>query len=220
MKRPVVHILHGFLIFFVLCFCLTFIWSFLILAVLTMFLSAYARSAYMLAEQANIPPKPNTKLYFSILGGAAVFLFLTPPLELHSSQKWQYPFQRRFIGLYPNVKEPAWFPDFRKDVQRDYRFEYVPSIMQGTGHFTVHFVTSPERAAEYAVQFSAQTDETYLLAECDLDGNALYADTGFFADAPDAVIYVLESNHYFNHPHSSTVVVDTASGKVELTKYG
>ncbi len=220
LNRPVVKILRGIALIFLLCFILTFIWSFLILAFLAMTISVYAASAYMLAESANIKPELKTGLYFGILTGAAVFLLLTPPINLSSSVSWQYPFQRAFVGLYRNVREPEWFPDFRQDIESGYRFSYLPSIMQGTGYFDVHFITSPARAAEYAAQYAAEAEESFVLAECDLDNNALHADRGFFADAPEAVIYVLESNRYFNHPHSSSVVIDLKSGKIELTKYG
>lgn len=166
------------------------------------------------------------------------FMFSIPSIMISSSALWKYPFQSFYIGLYQNVKEPEWFPDFRKDVQSDYSFEYIPSIMQGTGHYSVCLVTSPETAAEYEKKFASQAryiipfDEYssregwYTIGEDkdDSGNNVLnvYWDMDFWkkGEEPNAQIYVLDAVLNWNHPHSSAVIIDTESGRVQLSRLG
>lgn len=156
------------------------------------------------------------------------FLFLMPPLTITSAGIWQYPFQRAYVRLYQNVKED-WFPDFFKDVESDYYFDYMPSIMQGTGHYSVEFVTSPERAAAYASRYAEEAWKVIPLAGYSGSG-ARYPDEGkitvYLNDAfwegssPAATIYVLDAVTDPNHPHSSAVIVDTATGKIQFSRLG
>lgn len=166
------------------------------------------------------------------------FMFSIPSITISSSSLWKYPFQSFYIGLYRNVKEPAWFPDFRNDVQSGYSFEYIPSIMQGTGHYSVCFVTSSEIAAEYEKEFASQAryiiplDEYsshegwYTIGEDkdDSGNNVLdvYWNMDFWEKSgePNAQIYVLDAVLNWNHPHSSAVIIDTESGRVQLSQLG
>ena len=166
------------------------------------------------------------------------FMFSMPPLTIHSKMTWQYPFQRFYTGLYQNVKEPEWFPDFRSDVQSDYYFDYLPSIMQGTGHYSVCFVTSPEAAAGYENKFAAGAryiiplDEFTARSGCytigedkdDSGNNVLdvYWNMNFWkkGEEPNAQIYVLDAVLNWNHPHSSAVIIDKESGRIQLSRLG
>lgn len=155
--------------------------------------------------------------------------FSMPPLSMQSSAKWQYPFQRLYAGCYQNSKEPEWFPDFLDDIEGDYHFSYSPSVMQGTGWFTVRFQTSPERAVAYAAEFadgarytipvSEYGDRYTINAEKD-EVLSVQQDSDFWSGNSDAQIYVLDAVLNWNHPHSSAVIVDTKSGKIELSQYG
>lgn len=166
-----------------------------------------------------------------------IVMFGIAPLGISSHALWRYPFQRSYIGCYRNVKEPEWFPDFRSDVVSDYRFEYMASVMQGSGYYTVMFTAAPARAAEYAAEFSARAEyilplndynnayDKMLKAETAL-GNAdefgslsLYAPGGFFEywdGCPDARIYVIDAVLHPNHPHTSAVVIDETTGRIQL----
>lgn len=210
------------------CFVLTLIWSFFILAFMAMMIGLIGRaSAPKTAPGTESEPEPHVPLLKRKVGcvvplffGSAIFLFLTPPYVLKSPFMWQYPFQSRFLSLY-RYGEPDWFPDFRKDVRSDYCFEFLPSMMQGTGFYTVHFVTSPERAAEYAGQYADTGAETVPLPECLADfDSAVHVNADFFPDPDAATVYVISSNRNWNHPHSKTVTVDPVSGRVEITQYG
>ncbi|MBP0967809.1 MAG: hypothetical protein J5722_09250 [Oscillospiraceae bacterium] len=204
-------------------FFLTHVWSFLILAVMAMAFGLSAASKVPKSAEDAEPEepakrKPGKKLLIFL--GTALFLFLTPPITIRSGEEYQYPFQRRLIGLYRNVKEPEWFPEFLPDIRSDYCFEYLPSIMQGSGYYDVRFVTTPERAAEYLAQFSASAQETHPLPECDTEANVLRINTAFFGENSGAVVCIMDTNRYQNHPHSGAVIVDPDSGKIELSQYG
>ena len=167
--------------------------------------------------------------------------FSMPPLMMSSSMIWQYPFQKAFVGIYQNIEEPEWFPDFAEVVEEEYYFDYLPSIMQGTGHCSVRFITDTECAKKYASQYEEQavykiplreySDGYWMLSsesttEEVYDDNRLtfYLDEEFWAgcwnDESTATIYVLETNLDWNHPHSSVVIIDTVKGKVQFVQEG
>ena len=193
----------------------------------------------------NISDKKNPRLRKRDIIGRPIalmiilfFIFCTPPITLSSALIWQYPFQKFYTGLYHNVKDPEWFPDFRDEIQSDYSFNYIPSIMQGTGHYSICFVTSPEIAAEYESKFASgaryiipRDDFTarsgwYTIGE-DKDGSGnnvldVYCNMNFWksGEEPNAQIYVLDAVLNFNHPHSSAVIIDRESGRIQLSQYG
>lgn len=157
---------------------------------------------------------------------AEAFIFSTPPF-LSSNSLWRYPIQRGYIGLYSNIKEPEAFPDFRPDAESGYRFDYIPSILQGAGYYSVCFVTTPEKAAGYAERYSQAAQYVIPLEEyegrytvSDTEEITAYIDKEFWADSSDAKIYVCETNLSFNHPHTFAVIVDVDRGMVQLSQLG
>jgi hypothetical protein len=214
-------------------FFLTQSWSFLILALMAVIMGLLSAGKYRNTQKpadsadgtAASKPVIKRKIGCAVPAfiGTAVFLFLTPPLSIRSTSEMQYPFENRFLSLY-RYGEPEWFPDFMPDVQSDYYFEFMPSILQGTGFYTVRFVTTPERAAEYAAEFAEKAVESVPLHACDQDEYALHVDINgeFFGDLPDesVTVYILKNNRNRNHPKSSSVTVDPVSGKIDLTQYG
>ena len=170
------------------------------------------------------------------------FLMLFAPF-FHSGRLWRYPFQRAFHAVYNST--PKSIPDFSGDVQSDYYFDAMPTIMQGTGHYSVRFVTAPERAAEIEAQFSAQALYTMPLAEGMLScqsipesaGNS-YAASGeewsgaamFYCDekfwypegkpADGTTVLCLDARGDWNHPGGSVVIVNSRTGAVEYSQFG
>lgn len=183
-------------------------------------------TAVSLKKDKEAPPKKKD----IILRVISVLIILTvifsmPPLGLSSRFLWQYPFQKGFVGMYRNIKEPEWFPDFRDDVIGDYRFDYLPSILQGTGHFSVSFRTSPERAAEYAEKYSQQAKWTMTSSDAaysDMQDEYpdIYADRDFWEGDTGAAVYILDGIADWNHPHSSAVIIDVHTGKIQLSRLG
>ena len=157
---------------------------------------------------------------------AEAFIFSTPPF-LSSDSLWRYPIQRGYIGLYSNIREMEAFPDFIADVESGYRFDYMPSILQGTWHYSMCFVTSPEKAAEYAERYSQTAQYVIPLEEydgrytiSDTEEITAYIDKEFRAEPSGAQIYVCETNLSFNHPHTFAVIVDVDRGMIQLSQAG
>ena len=224
-KNVSAYVFFGLSALLAAAFVLTGIWAFGILAALALGFGLFRHlNAKSAPQPDDAQPVPLTKRKVGcavpVFLAAALFLLCTPPMVLESGALWRYPFQRAVIGMYRNVKEPEWFPDFRKDVERDYHFRYLPGIMQGTGYYDVRFVTSPERAAAYLEQFTADAAETMPLAECSPDADTLRIDTAFFGENSRATVCILDTNRNENHPHSSAVIVDPDTGKIEFSKYG
>ena len=194
--------------------------------------------AVVLQTLRNMKEKPYTIVdrVGQVLAIAIVFcLLLSLPPHISSSSQWRYPFQKGLIDCYHNIKEPDFFPDVKGKVQGDYHFDYLPTILQGTGHYSIRFTADSETVKEYERQFSAAAKHTYsidgnntgsnfITADLVLPDNStgtvdVYIDGSFFAGT-DAKIYVLDSNYNWNHPHTSAVIIDTAGGKVQFSREG
>lgn len=169
----------------------------------------------------------------SIVGVTAIILTLLsmPSLSINSHAKWKYPFQRFYVDCYQNVKEPEWFPDFLDDVQGDYSFSYMPSLMQGSGHYRVSFAASHETVLEYEKEFSKQA--LYVIDASEFRyGNTytVYGKDGnskgdIFISIPEAfggagTVYVIDTNLDWNHNHSAAVIIDKKSGRIGLIQEG
>lgn len=170
-------------------------------------------------------------LVLVLFGGLICFGF--PPLTVRSGAVWKYPLQTAYLRLY-GYSVPDWMPEFRADVQSDYTFDFMPSIMQGTGHISVEFRTSPARAEEIAAAFSPQAQYTVALKDyprsyhCYLDEEekqvlSLYLGKSWAQDTASemtAQIYVLSTNGDWNHPHTAAVIADPATGRIQYTQLG
>ena len=201
-------------------------------------------------EAAKNPLKRKVPARIIIFLAALLILFLPAPISLHSTMLWKYPFQRAYLNVYHNIQVPAWYPEFRGDVVSDYTMDYLASIMQGTGHFSVRFMTTPERASELERQFastalyadampelSAESSffslavpeeqwSSFSVPKPELwDGNVeIYADGSFWnaegKKSPNATVYVLDAKCNWNHPASSAVIIDRETGAVQLSQFG
>lgn len=214
---------------FAVGFVLTFSPTFAVTAVFCCIVAMVGKAKDQYPDRRKDAPAVRIIVMLLVVG----FLFLMPPLGVSSEWAWQYPFQRAYIGLYQNVDEPEWLPDFMKDVESDYLFTYEPGLMQGTGHYSVEFVTTRERAAAYEQQFAPQAQYTIPL-------RSLYSNTyrlpdsgkeitlywnkdfwaGYWNSESSAQIYVLDADISPNHPHSSAVIIDKATGKVQFSRLG
>ena len=114
-------------------------------------------------------------------------------------------------------------------------------MMQGTGHFRVHFKTSAQQIERYENEYSAQAIYTVPLtdfngrwhkevkevssqAETVFEGdNSLVVayDESFWEGFEDhATVYVISAVHYWNHPHSGAVIINRAENMIEFTHLG
>ncbi len=173
--------------------------------------------------------KVSTIVLLTLLIFSNAFNLSFPPLAISSNLPWQYPFQRHFIGLYNNVKEPECFPDFNTaEINTDlrYDFDYQAGILQGAGFYSVYFNTTPERAAEYEKEFSKEAkyiidgnnySERYRLSETDTI--LVYLDWSFEVTG-NCTIYVLETNLSENHPKTTAFIVNSEKGTVQFSQLG
>ncbi len=187
------------------------------------------------------PPKNNRKALKYVIIAAVVIgllIFIFPPLYLHTTSLKLYPAYRAITSIHRNIREPDWFSDFAEDVENDFAFDYMPSMMQGTGHYSVRFRTSPEKAREYAERFAEQARYEFLLSQYsdsawtsvrDLgydapenkDSILIFRDTDFWSGHEEtAKVYVIDAVLDWNHPHSSAIIVDEEAGMVELSQLG
>ena len=167
--------------------------------------------------------------------------FLWTPIAMRTSAPWRYRIQRAVLRVYGYA--PEWFPEIAGDVQSDFRFEHLATVMQGTGHESLRFVTSPERAAALEAQYAAQAKyQTVLPADrfgyveipeesCaafasegwDGSGDFWYDSDFWYPDGnadPDAAVYYLDARGNWNHPASSVVIIDSRTGAVEFSQLG
>ena len=189
-------------------------------------------------KKTNAVLPPAKKGIFIVIYGFLLFyqcvFYLIPPFIWDSHSLWKYPLQKAYINCYQNIHEPDYFPDFSRDVVSDYEFDYAPSMMQGTGHYSVAFVTTPETAKEYEKIYSGQASYTIPLNEYEDYGYSLDEEgkkqavifgskefrEEFFTKENHAVIYILNTNGDWNHPHTSAVIIDSQSGKVHFSQLG
>ena len=161
------------------------------------------------------------------------------PGAFASETAWRYRFQMKYVDIMRNGSFDC-FPDKLPGEISDYRIEYLPSMMQGTGHFRVHFKTSAQQLERYEKEYSAQALYTVPLE--DFKGNwdiqvdevnpkatVYYGDKSlevaydkyFWAGhEKDAAVYVVSAVHYWNHPHSGAVIINKAENMIEFTHLG
>ena len=191
------------------------------------------------AARSGQKPKPGNAAGALVIAGVTMLITLTTPPFISSSAKWRYSMQRAYIDRFKNVKAPEEFPDFINDVESGYKFEYFPALMQASGYYSVTFTASPETAADYAGRFAPMAKYTVPLNEFISDGSymvedftprenstddgslAVFVSDGMRSGCSDsAKVYVLEAALNRNHPHSTAVIVDTETGKIQLSRLG
>ncbi|MBR1724531.1 MAG: hypothetical protein IJ723_05885 [Ruminococcus sp.] len=187
-------------------------------------------------EQPAKKKRKGLKTIIIVVAVVVGLIILFPPLMLHTTVLQLYPACRVITNMHQNLKEPEWFGDYSGDVESVFAFDYMPSVMQGTGHYTVRFKTSPEKAKEYADRFAAQAQYEFMLSEYgdgidvrDLGYDAtesnctltIFYDKEFWQkNRQTTKVYVSSASLDWNHPHSSAVLIDEEAGMVELSQLG
>ncbi len=199
-------------------------------------------AAWLYCRRKKPQEKPNALILLTPLCICGCMM-LFAPIYKESRQLWRYPFQRKLHSIYNST--PKWLPDFSGDVQSDYVFDTIPSIMQGSGHYSVRFVTTPERAAEIEKQFAEQAQFIADLPDsrsgminvpesewknipdkkADWDGIAhFYCDEAFWypdgKPSEGTKICFLDLHGNWNHPGSAVVIVNSRTGAVEYSQFG
>ncbi|MDO4863554.1 MAG: hypothetical protein Q4A05_05230 [Ruminococcus sp.] len=164
------------------------------------------------------------------------FTMLWAPF-IHSYTPWKYNIQRSYIEIY-NRNSSKDFPAMLPRDITDYEFDYMPSIMQGTGHCWARFETSADTVKAYESEYAPQAIYTLPLSSfesgrVDVDVVSPEAIQPFkedksldisydrdFWDGTEATVYVLSATHNWNHPHSSAVIISDDHTKVQFAQLG
>ncbi len=159
-------------------------------------------------------------------------------LGFSSDTPWKYNFQKLYV-IFRNNYEFKVAPEKLPDDISDYSMEYLPSIMQGTGHSSVRFKASHDVIKAYEEEYSAKAIYTYPLSvfqdgsidveqvspKADIgikDDKSLlvYKDTDFWSESTSATVYVISAVHNWNHPHSTAVIIDSEKNMIEFAQLG
>ena len=73
------------------------------------------------------------------------------PFFVAKSGVWRYPFIKKYVSeIYHPVRMPAWVPNKLPESSSKCSILYLPSVMQGSGYFSVCFACSTNIAEEWA----------------------------------------------------------------------
>lgn len=179
-------------------------------------------------------------LFGNIFWAFIVSIMFLLPSPFSSQMAWRYGFQLKYVDMMNNGSFDC-FPDKLPEEISDYKIEYLPSMMQGTGHFRIHFKTSAQQIEQYENEYSAQAIYTIPLADFngqwhkELKEVSSQAETVFEGDnslevaydesfwegcEDHATVYVISAVHYWNHPHSGAVIINRAENMIEYTHLG
>lgn len=164
----------------------------------------------------------------------AYLMFFTSPFSGNS--KWQYPFQRWYIQTMANDDTDGFFPDKLPADTGNFRTEYIPPIMQGSGYYYICFNTEAiekyKAYTENAVfSFTMEEYSNGLSEENDVKFNELAEDgygLEFYVDIPDCIdesdanteIHIINSNFYWNHPHTDIIFINNDEKQVCFSSVG
>ncbi|MBQ3162701.1 MAG: hypothetical protein IJC04_11330 [Oscillospiraceae bacterium] len=152
----------------------------------------------------------------------AYFIFFTAFFS--GRMKWQYPFQRWYIEFMANDDTDGFFPDKLPEDAENFRTEYVPPMMQASGYYYICFNT------EDIEQYKAYTENAVLSFTMEEYNNGLSAENSarfdelaeegygleFYVNAPYCIdnsksnteIHIINSNFYWNHPHTDIIFIN------------
>lgn len=150
------------------------------------------------------------------------FIFFTS--VLWGGMKWQYPFQRWYIEFMANDDTDGFFPDKLPADAENFRTEYCPPLMQASGYYYICFNTdSIEQYRSYTenavLSFTMEEYNNGLSEENAVIFNEL-AEEGhgldFYVNIPDCLdesdsnteIHIINSNFYWNHPHTDIIFIN------------
>ncbi len=186
-----------------------------------------------------------TKNKVHVIAETAITMLMLPAMGfsllfapyIHSHSPYKYNLQRELIDVY-NRASSKDFPDKLPEDTSDYEFDYLPSMMQGTGHCSARFSSSAEVIEYYESEYAPQAIYTIPLSSFEHgttvvssvspkakqsieNDNSLdvWIDRDFWADT-EATVYVLSAVHNWNHPHSSAVIISKDHTRIQFTQLG
>lgn len=162
------------------------------------------------------------------------FMFFTLPFS--GNKKWQYPFQRWYIEFMANDDTNGFFPDKLPDNAENFRTEYTPPLMQGSGYYYICFNT------DNIDEYKAYTENALLSFTMGEFKNGLsdenaaifkkHCEDGFsldyYVDIPECIdkaynnteIHIINSNFSWNHPHTDIIFINYDKNMVCFSSVG
>lgn len=150
------------------------------------------------------------------------FMFITSIFV--GSIKWQYPFQRSYIQMMANDDTGGFFPDKLPADAENFRTEYCPPLMQASGYYYICFNTdNVEQYKNYTenavLSFTMKEYNNGLSDENAAIFNELAEDgyeLEFYVNVPYCIdesennteIHIINSNFYWNHPHTDIIFIN------------
>ena len=157
-----------------------------------------------------------------VIGAVCVYILFCD-LGAWSSIKEFYPFHR----AYSFSEKDLWdiLPESIEKDAADYRYDHMPSVMQGTGHTSIRYTGSKpytmDREAVTAFMLCDYSESADLSKELDRDNVVIFYDRDFWkGHESTARVYVTYVSGNVNHPHSMAVIADSTSGRVEFARLG
>ena len=161
-------------------------------------------------------------IVFTAVFAANLLFWAMLNLPLTVSTKWQYPYAVKY-GYGTMVNRGNYFlPEELPGCAKDVHYEFLPTILQGSGHQCVGFTADDDYVEEledrleddamFVIKYSGLDELNASLPseESDYGGMkyiSLYTGT-FTEDHPDATVYIIYTNYNWNHPRSKAVFID------------
>lgn len=166
------------------------------------------------------------------------------PIFVGAGGAWRYPVIKGYVDSYNTTDIPEWLPDRIPSGAEDYRLEYMPSIMQGNGNFSVRFKCSGEELGK--LESLGKEKARYILPLTDYIESGDSINVSGYAVSPayeitsddemlqgtlsdvrydrdfwqgyedDAVMYVVFSSLNTRKAHSEVIIINMESGMVQL----
>ena len=144
------------------------------------------------------PQGPGVGQFIAVFIVAALFMNIGCPLV--SPFAWQFKADRIYTGRYSPHRDG--FIEELPDGVKDYKYEFMPSIMQGSGFTFVEFTAPAGYADELRAKFEADGVKTVT------EDISYYMPREVREAHPDATVYELYYNDYPHKPHSLVVLID------------
>lgn len=171
----------------------------------------------------------------------SAFSQLFAPLHVGETGAWRYPVIKGYIEAYNTTDIPDWLPDKIPAGAEDHRLDYLPSVMQGNGHFSLRFKCGGEELdrleslgrekAKYIIpladyiekggDISVSGYEVSPAYEISGDGQGTLSDVRYDSEfwqgyEDGAEILVISASLDSHKPHSEVMIINRESGMVQL----
>lgn len=172
-----------------------------------------------------------------IISPIVLFLSLWAPIMINTHFAFRYPFQKSYIEIFSGDDTFDYFPSKLPYGVKNYRLDYLPSIMQGVGYTTMSFEASDDVIEQYMNEYSKGAIYTCTVAdlgeslsiqinENGANNTNKYADVHMSESfrkkcSGDAMVYIMyNSEDSHRSPYTSAVIIDSEHNLIEFSKIG